>query len=486
MPEKGAHRCSQPDFPGRYARAITRHFPGKRLTWPRMQRLKALLFQPKDIASLVFFRIVAGILLSGEQLNQFFTGDYRNYIQPKFHFSYLFFPWLKPFPETGMYALWAITILAGFMVAAGAFYRISAVVLFIGYSLLFLMEETEYVNHFYLYCLLCFWLIFIPAHRAFSVDAWRKPKLKRSWAPAWTIYLLLFQISLVYFYAGLAKLHEDWLLARPLTIWMEYKAGKPVIGPLLAHKITPWIMSYAGLCFDLLFAPLLLYRRTRWLGFTLAAMFHLSNALIFGLATFPWFSLTLTSLYFNPSWPRKMSSFRKYIPVFQPATAVAEAAQIPKKNLFTYAVVSYAVLQLLIPFRHFLYPGNVNWTEEGHKFSWHMMLRAKNGFTNFVVKIPKTEGQEESRHSIRPEAYLTENQIRKMADQPDLMLQFAHFLKAEYEKKGYRNPEVYVGSQCSLNGRIPQQLVRPEPDLAAQKRSLLPYDWIVPLKENNF
>src|SRR6187402_2082594 len=130
------------------------------------------------------------------------------------------------------------------MVAAGAYYRISTLALFIGYTLLFLMEETEYVNHFYLYCLLCFWLMFIPAHRAFSVDVWRKPELKRSWTPAWAVYLFIFQISLVYFYAGLAKLHEDWLLAKPLKIWMGYQATKPVIGPILGHKFTPWIMSY--------------------------------------------------------------------------------------------------------------------------------------------------------------------------------------------------------------------------------------------------
>lgn len=445
-----------------------------------MQRLKEIFFKPIDIASLVFFRIAAGILLSGEQLNQFFTGDYKNYLEPKFHFSYLFFPWLKPFPETGMYALWAVTILAGFFVAAGAFYRVATVVLFIGYSFLFLMEETEYVNHFYLYCLLCFWLIFLPAHRAFSVDVWRKPELKRSWTPAWPIYLLIIQISVVYFYAGLAKLHEDWLLARPLTIWMGYKETKPVIGGILAHELTPWIMSYAGLFLDLLFAPLLLYRRTRWLGFLLAVLFHLSNALIFGLATFPWFSLTLTSLYFSPGWPRRLPFFRKFIPAFQPEKLTSETVHFRHKNLLTYSVLVYAALQLLIPFRHFLYPGNANWTEEGHKFSWHMMLRAKSGFTNFLVIIP---GPPQQRFSIRQEDYLTENQIRKMADQPDLMLQFAHFLAEEYERKGFKNAQVYVGSHNSLNGRDGQVFINPDVNLAAEKRSMKPYPWILPLKE---
>ena len=35
--------------------------------------------------------------------------------------------------------------------------------------------------------------------------------------------------------------------------------------------------------------------------------------------------------------------------------------------------------------RHWLYPGQVNWTEEGHNFSWHMKLRIKTGQTVFVV-----------------------------------------------------------------------------------------------------
>lgn len=445
-----------------------------------MERLKHHLFKPIDIASLVFFRIVAGILLAGEQINQFFTGDYLNYVQPKFHFSYLFFPWLKPLPANGMYALWGLTILAGFMVAAGAFYRLATVVLFVGYTLLFLMEETEFVNHFYLYCLLSFWLMFVPAHRAFSVDAWRKPEIKRFWTPAWTVYLFVFQISLVYFYAGLAKLHEDWLLARPLKLWMSYKAGKPVIGGVLAHELTPWIMSYAGLAFDLLFAPLLLYRRTRWLGFTLAALFHLSNAAIFGLATFPWFSLTITSLYFNPGWPRKLPFFRKFIPEFNAEKAPLKTTSEGKQQRLTYGILTYAALQILIPFRHFLYPGNVNWTEEGHKFAWHMMLRAKTGFVNFKVVVP---GAPEKVIYVTLSDYLTQNQQNKMADQPDLMLQFAHFLKAEYEKQGYKNVQVFANSMTSLNGRPSQPLIDPNTDLASQPRSLKPYPFILPLKE---
>ena len=70
-----------------------------------------------------------------------------------------------------------------------------------------------------------------------------------------------------------------------------------------------------------------------------------------------------------------------------------------------------------------------------------------------------------------------------MKDQPDLKLQFAHFLKAEYEKQGYRQVQVYANSMMSLNGRPSQPLVDLNTDLAAEKRSLKPYAWILPLED---
>ncbi|MDX5442717.1 MAG: HTTM domain-containing protein, partial [Hymenobacteraceae bacterium] len=341
--------------------------------------MNRFLFKPIDIATLVLFRIVAGCLLAFEQINQLLSGDFNNYLEPQFHFSYMFFPWIKPLPPQGMYLLIGITIAAGFFVAAGLFYRASATVLFIGYSLLFLMEETEYVNHFYLYCLLCFILILVPAHRAFSMDVVRKPWLKRAYTPAWAVYILLFQISLVYFYAGVAKLHPDWLEARPLQIWMAAKASRAVIGPMLAHPFTPWLMSYAGVAVDLLFAPLLLFRRTRIIGLALAVIFHSSNALIFGLATFPWFSLLLTSMYFSPSWPRRLPVLRRHLPAFNPESITFNQQKVAYSKVLSSFLILYAATQILVPLRHFLYPGNVNWTEEGHKFAWHMMLRSKSG-----------------------------------------------------------------------------------------------------------
>ena len=51
-------------------------------------------------------------------------------------------------------------------------------------------------------------------------------------------------------------------------------------------------------------------------------------------------------------------------------------------------VAAWVAIQLLVPLRHFFYPGNVSWTEEGHRFAWHMKLRSKRGVCTYHVTDP--------------------------------------------------------------------------------------------------
>ena len=45
----------------------------------------------------------------------------------------------------------------------------------------------------------------------------------------------------------------------------------------------------------------------------------------------------------------------------------------------------WIAVQLLVPLRHFLIPGDPSWTEQAHRFSWHMRLRDKQSTVTFVV-----------------------------------------------------------------------------------------------------
>lgn len=39
----------------------------------------------------------------------------------------------------------------------------------------------------------------------------------------------------------------------------------------------------------------------------------------------------------------------------------------------------FVAIQIGMPLRHHLDPGDVAWTEEGHRYSWRMKLRSKSG-----------------------------------------------------------------------------------------------------------
>jgi len=152
----------------------------------------------------------------------------------------------------------------------------------------------------------------------------------------------------------------------------------------------------------------------------------------------------------------------------------------PKKNIALLAFFSvFVLIQVLVPFRHLLYPGNVSWTEEGHNFSWHMKLRSKKIAGKFIVN-DKTSGKS---RAVDLRKYLNVRQINRMFPRPDLVLQFSHFLSEELEKQGYEDIEIKAIVIASLNYREPQLLIDPDVNLANVDRNLAHSDWILTLKD---
>jgi hypothetical protein len=443
------------------------------------------LFRPIDLAWLVYFRLGAGLLLALEHGGAVVLGRVQNYTAPRFHLRYAGWEWLPHPPAGVIYGLYGLIVAAGLAVAAGWRYRVAAALLSLGYVALLLLEETEYINHFYLYALVAAVLAVLPAHRAASADVRAGRVRPAATVPAWTRALLLFQIGLVYAYAALAKLNPDWLAARPLTVWLGAKAHYPLLGPLLAQPATAWLLSYGGIVFDGLVVPLLLWRPTRPWAFGAAALFHLTNVVVFGLGTFPWFSLLITSLFFAPDFPRRLPGFvgrwfRTRLPEpmgEEPAVPQTDGGRPlrPGQRRVLAGLALFALGQLLLPLRHFLYPADAHWTEEGHRFSWHLMLRSKQSSARFRVRLP--DGREEL---VWPEQYLTRNQARKLADNPDLLLEFAHLLARDYRRRGLPPVAVYCDSEVSLNGHPPRPLVSPRLNLLTQRRSWGHYGWILP------
>jgi hypothetical protein len=439
------------------------------------------LFQPIDIASLVYFRIAFSAVMMWEVWRYFDHGWIKRYwIEPPFNFTYYGFDWVKPLPGNGMYVLFLALGILAFLIAIGFKYRVSAVLFFLGFTYSFLLEQARYLNHFYLVCLISFLLIFFPANRALSVDAQQRPEIYSDTIPAWPIWLLRAQLGIVYFYAAIAKINPDWLLhAEPMKMWLPARPDFPIIGQFFSESWMAYLLSYGGFLLDLLVFPCLLWRRTRLIAFVFAVIFHLMNFRLFSIGIFPWLMIAATAIFFAPDFPRRLGKRWWTVKQRHPLPRI-NPKYLRWWRANTCALLAiYLTLQLLIPLRHFLYPGNVNWTYEGHRFSWHMKLLSKRGKVQFFVTDPVSDNTWE----FDPEIYLTRWQVRTMAGRPDMILQFSHHIADEMRAAGYEEVEVRVRSTLSLNGRNPQPLIDSDVDLAAQPRSLKPAWWILPLTE---
>ncbi|MDJ0898851.1 MAG: HTTM domain-containing protein [Xenococcus sp. MO_188.B8] len=457
----------------------------KRHNWPKLfavlqQTSWRLLFSSVDIASLVYFRIAFGVIMLWE-VWRYFTHHWieRYWIDPIFNFTYYGFDWVQPWPGKGMYLHFVgLGILAVF-ITLGLWYRISTVLFFLGFTYIFLLEKARYLNHFYLICLISFLLIFIPAHRIFSIDAWRHPSIRNHRTAAWTVWMLRLQIGIPYFYGGLAKLNSDWLQGEPMRMWMATKTDFPLIGSLFTEEWMIYLLSYGGLLLDLFVVPFLLWRRTRPFAFAAAVIFHLMNARLFSIGIFPWFMIAATAIFFPPDWPRRLLGQRQGAKIGRRKYQSVRLRSPHAKQSLTLALLGiYLSLQLLIPLRHFLYPGNVSWTEEGHRFAWHMKLRSKKSYALFKV----SNGSNNKVQLIKPEDFLPRWQARKMATRPDMILQFSHFLAEEIGKAKSDSVEVRAEVFASLNDRKYQRLIDPNVDLSQQQQTLLPANWILPLE----
>ena len=458
-----------------------------------LQRICAELFKPVDISFLVFFRIVFGGIMVWEVYRYFTRGWITRYfVEPALTFSYYGFSWVKPWPGQGMYIHFFVLGVAAFCLMMGLFYRIAAPVFFLTFTYTFLLDQTRYLNHLYLICLIGLLMCFLPAERAFSVDALLRRKIRSDVVPAWTLWLLRAQVGIPYFFGGIAKLNSDWIRGgEPMRTWLQPLTKMPALGHLFAADWVVYSFVIGGLLLDLLVVPLLLWRRTRPFAFAAAVLFNLINAVIFEIGIFPWLMLGSLFIYFPPDLLRRFArTFMSPGESFDDAESerasiqperVAEGSTcpplLPSQKLVAGLLAGYLAIQLLLPLRHYLYPGNVSWTEEGHNFAWHMKLRTKVGEAIFTVTHPRS-GQT---WTIKPNDYLKSHQVMKMSTKPELLLAFGHHLAEQKRREGYDDVEVRARVMVSLNGRQPQLLIDPNIDLTKQQVGLLPARWIIPL-----
>jgi hypothetical protein len=483
--------------------------------------LGRLVSQPVDIAALAAFRILFGLLMFAAMVRFLAKGWVRElYVEPAFHFTYPGFEWVRPWPDFWMHAHFLLLAVLALGIAVGLFYRACAVLFFLGFTYVELLDQTTYLNHYYLITLLSGLLIFLPAHRSLSLDVFQNRRLHLDFVPAWSLNILRFQVAVVYIFAGLAKFNADWLFrAQPLRIWLAARSDLPLIGHWLGQLWVAYAASWCGAIFDTTIIFFLLVRKTRRLAYLVLILFHVATWLLFNIGMFPWIMIVAATLFFPADWPRfwmeRLAQFARIsltprfsgvrMP-FNPAQTVSTVLQDTRKLSKQFKVFQslpplkggvnekptfvpcrsgwrlilpltlYVALQLALPLRPYFQSQPSGWTCSGFNCAWQVMIVEKTGYAEFYTLDPATG----RRRKIPLEKYLTKRQEMMMAQDPFLIRDFARHLASAFPSRDLAPREIHVNAFATLNGRPSQILIDPSLNLAAVSAK----NWITPLKQH--
>ncbi|MCA9532807.1 MAG: HTTM domain-containing protein [Myxococcales bacterium] len=450
-----------------------------------LTRLRERLAEGVDASSVAVFRVFFFGLMCASSVRFVAAGWVeRCFVQPTFFFHYWGASAVEVLSPTAMLALHGIMALSAALACVGLFYRVAAPVFLLSFVYVELCDVSNYLNHYYQAALLALLFSVIPAHRTCSLDARLRPGLRSATIPAWCMYLLRFQVGVVYVFAGLAKAQPDWLLhGQPLGIWLAARLETPLLGPLFALPYVPLVMSWAGFLFDTTIVAWLLLPRTRPYAYVVVIVFHALTHVLFHIGVFPFLMVLSAPIFFDPAWPRRLAArFGWWLP--EAPAADAETGSLPDTNaspprvgaFTTVALGLYGLVQVLLPLRTHAYGGDVLWHEQGMRYSFRVMVRSKTGSVTYRVRSPDFVNEQ----LVEPCRYLNSLQEREMSGQPDLILQLAHRIAADYRAEGYRDVEVRADAFVSLNGRPIARLIDPDANLAAIEDGITPATYILP------
>ena len=219
------------------------------------------------------------------------------------------------------------------------------------------------------------------------------------------------------------------------------------------------------------------------MAFFFVVVFHVMTRILFNIGMFPYIMIVSSLIFFGSGTHHhildKMAAFLKINkPLFDNGLPYGVLPTIRKK--LTYIVLGlFFMVQLTLPWRYLVYPGELFWTEEGYRFSWRVMLMEKAGYAQFKV----VDGQSGKWFYVDNSDFLTPIQEKQMSFQPDFILEYAHYLRDHFELQGHKDVEIYVESKVTLNGRRSTSYIDPTVNLANEEESFRHKKWIIPFND---
>jgi len=460
-----------------------------------LKSLEKYLAVETSALTLSLFRIIFGSILFIQSIYWVGIGFIQeNIINPSLLFPFI--ESLRPLSDNLMkYGLNGVLIISSILIITNKFYRIGLILYLFSFSYLWLLCQGFFNNHYYLFSIFCFLLLF-PKSIFSTTEKVRVPK----------VYLFSIQVLIVavYIIAGINKLNPYWLF--------DLQPMKYVLGEIGFNNTSFFIVffSYVGLFFDLFIGPLLLLKKTRFFAILTAICFHLMNFVIFILANgeigvFPFVMIATLILFLDAE---KLES-KKLKP-----NARILVRQIFNKKIASFLAV-FLFLQIIVPFRHIFFKGYVDYNCIGQRFSWrlkNMYKEAKPGIIDFTLLINNKKNIVEvakfdfsgnfvsipitSKDTVK--LYLTTKQKTNLLYYPNMIPVFAQktekkiidFMKEKSKsRRGAKANDFIITAVCefSFMGRESQLLFDPSLDLTnenlAPTKTYKTNVWLNPLKQ---
>jgi len=144
--------------------------------------------------------------------------------------------------------------------------------------------------------------------------------------------------------------------------------------------------------YDVFIVFFLLFKSTRKIAYVFVVGFHVLTHLLFPIGMFPYIMIVSGLIFFDSEvhfkilkWIAKLFKISNSQLVEKGDKKYNYSTQL--KKIIVPILVTFFMIQLLLPWRYLAYPGELFWTEEGYRFSWRVMLIEKVGLRIFEITI---------------------------------------------------------------------------------------------------
>jgi len=448
-----------------------------------LNKIKPQLFALTNGSFLAMFRILFGLSMAYNELYYIkarLVDD--GFFAPSLLFPYTGFEFIKPMSQSNMHSLILLMLLCDILIALGLFFRAACVTFSIGTFYILMLDKGIYNNHIYMFSLVALILAFTNAHNQYSIKS-LFTKAKTNLVPVWNVWLLRFQVIVVYFFGGIAKLNYDWIINQEPT--KSYLQTSGITNQMLVSFFT-----YGGIIFDLGIGFALLFKRTRLAAFILVILFNITNHNLFNdIGVFPFVMLATSILFFNPEdfsiFNKKVieqdKKKKKETTIEEQKNNVVAKSNTPLfENFAMLAISIFVAFQILFPLRFLLYTNDPNWTGENNYFAWHMKSQVRDiKELNFYI-----EDSNKVKYPVKINTFINPMQILALSKDPRMLLPLGKFLENLAKEKKISTPKITAKFKVSYNNKPAQYLVDTNINLATlQYQYGKNIDWLKPKVE---